>query len=310
MIRSAAALVLLAAPASAEITMTDSVGRTLTFAEPPTRVVALYNEAFGQMASLGIRPVATLVSPEMAADEDYYFEDGASIPLVGNMDGSPDPELVASFEPDLVIGWNAEEAATMEGIAPFYATDGVRGIEGVKDNLRDLGTILGIPERAEAAIADFEARAAAYAAQVPGRPTVLKLGAEGADRFFIASVGDPACLLLDLVATCEWASPDGGWSYQATAEAVLALDPDVIVLGNWSEMDDADFWAALDANPLWGEIRAVQEGRVVSVPGYSNPIFSSIAAGEKLLDTLIPAIFPEAFPDGALTDEQVAAAEE
>lgn len=141
--RASAALALLAAPAAAEIAVTDALGRIVTVPAPPDRVVALYNDAFGQMASLGIRPVATLVNPEMAADEEHYFEDGASIPLVANMDGSPDPEIVASFAPDLVIGWSAEEAAAMEGIAPFYALDGVDGVEGVKDNLRDLGRSLG-----------------------------------------------------------------------------------------------------------------------------------------------------------------------
>ena len=137
----------------------------------------------------------------------------------------------------------------------------------------------------------------------------LKLGAEAPGRFSIATRDDPACGLLDRVAACDWTGEGlGDWGYQAGTEAVLALDPDVIVLGNWSEMDDAALQAALAADPLWGEIRAVREGRVVSVPGYSNPIFSSIAAGEKLLDTLVPAIFPEAFPGGPLTEAEVAEA--
>ena len=304
---SALCLVLLAGPTLAEVAVTDGAGRELTFATPPERVVALYNDAFGQMATLGVRPVATLVNPEMAADAAYYFDDGASIPLVANMDGTPDPEIIASFMPDLIVTWSAEEAASFEGIAPvFVMHDG--GPEEVRRNLVDLGTILGASDRAEAELAAFDARVAAYAARVPEQPTVLKLGASNADSFWIGSAGDPACGLLDMVVTCNWPgeTPES-WSYEATTEAVLALDPDVIVLGNWSEMDDAGLQAALEANPLWGEIRAVKEGRVVTVPGYSNPIFSSIAAGNKLIDTLIPAIFPEAFPNGALTEAEVIA---
>jgi ABC-type Fe3+-hydroxamate transport system substrate-binding protein len=82
----------------------------------------------------------------------------------------------------------------------------------------------------------------------------------------------------------------------------------VIVLNNWTELSTEDFLAWIAQDPLWGELRAVQEERVIFQPEYSNPIFSSIAAGHKAVDMIIPAIFPETFPDGALTDDQVAAA--
>lgn len=78
---SALALVALLAPlaASAEMTATDAAGRTLRFAAPPERMVALHNDAFGQMAADGDRPVATLVIPDMAADGECYFPEDAEI---------------------------------------------------------------------------------------------------------------------------------------------------------------------------------------------------------------------------------------
>jgi iron complex transport system substrate-binding protein len=315
MIRSTAAGLLalcLAAPALAEpVAFTDALGREVTLPAPPERVVALYNDAYGHMATLSVRPVATLVNPEMQRDEATYFEDGASIPLVGAMDGSPDAERVASHAPDLILAWNAEEAAQFEGIAPVLALEPFDGIEGPKEALREIARVLGVPGRAEERIAAFEDRIRAYAARVPERPTVLKLSASGEDEFWFGTVGDPVCALLDEVVTCEWDNVGGqDWGYQGTLEQALALDPEVIVLNNWTEAGAEAFLAGIEANPLWGELRAVREGRVVFLPEYSNPIYSSVAAGEKALDTLIPAIFPEAFPDGALTDEEVAAAEE
>lgn len=309
MLRSAAALVLLAAPAAAEIPMTDALGREVTLPEPPERVVALYNDAYGHMATLGVRPVATLVNPEMQRDEAYYFEDGESIPLVGAMDGAPDPELVASHDPDLILAWNAEEAAQFEGIAPVLALEPFDGVEGPKEALREIARVLGQEEEAEARIAAFEDRIAAYAARVPERPTVLKLSGRGGGEFSFGTMSDPVCALLDEVVTCEWENAPGqDWGYQGTMEQALALDPEVIVLNNWTEAGAEAFLAEVEANPLWGELQAVKAGRVVFLPEYSNPIYSSVAAGEKALDTLIPAIFPETFPDGPLSEAEVAAA--
>jgi iron complex transport system substrate-binding protein len=288
------------------VTLTDALGREVTLLAPPERVVALYNDAYGHMATLGMRPVATLVNPEMQRDEVYYFEGGLSIPTVADMDGSPDPEIVASYEPDLIIAWNEEEARMFDGIAPVLSLEPFDGIEGPKEALRGIAVALGLSERAEARITEFEARIAAYAAMVPSRPTVLKLSASGENEFWFGTVGDPVCPLLGQVVTCEWENAPGQqWGYQGTLEQVLSLDPNVIILNNWTEASTEEFLAQIEANPLWAEIRAVQEGRVVFLPEYSNPIYSSIASGEKALDTLIPAIFPETFPDGPLTDEQV-----
>lgn len=302
------AAALLPLPAAAEIIFTDALGREVTLPEPPERVVALYNDAYGHMATLGVRPVATLVNPEMQRDEATYFEDGASIPLVGAMDGSPDAELVASHEPDLILTWSAEEAAQFEGIAPVFAWEPFDGIEGPKAALREIARVLGRQEVAEERIRAFEDRIEAYAARVPERPTVLKLSASGDNEFWFGTVGDPICPLLDEVVTCEWENASGQpWGYQGTMEQALALDPEVIVLNNWTEADSEAFLAGIEADPLWSELRAVKAGRVVFLPEYSNPIYSSVASGEKALDTLIPAIFPDAFP-APLTDAEVAAA--
>lgn len=293
------------------VTATDGLGRTVTLDAPPERIVALYNESFGHLATLGVRPVAVLANPEMLADEETYLAGGASIPQVGNSDGNPDPELIASHSPDLIFVWGAEEVESLGGIAPVFAMDGtaVAGDEAYS-GLRAVAAILGKQAEAEAAIAEFDARVAAYAALVPDRPTVLKLSASGENAFWFGSSNDPFCALMNRIATCAWEdlAGEGWWSYEGTLEQALALDPDVIVLNNWTELSTEDFLANLVANPLWAELRAVQEERVIFQPKYANPIFSSIAAGHKAVDMIIPAIFPEVFPDGALTDEEVAAA--
>jgi iron complex transport system substrate-binding protein len=318
MIRTAVLLpaVIAAAPLWADpITVTDSLGRSLAFDRPPERVVALYNDAYGQLATLGIRPVGVLVNPEMTADGTYFLPDATTIPSVAGAD-SFDAEAIAALDPDLIIAWGPEEVAALEGIAPVYATAGIATFDDTKADLLRLGTLFGVADVAQDRIAAFEARLAAYAAIVGSRDTtILKLGASDGGRFEPATINDPVCgVLFNAVGTCDWPDPSGAtgaaasWSYETGIETIVQMNPDVIVLNNWSSMTTADLLASLNQNPLWAELDAVRNGRVVFLEDYSNPIASSVAAAVKTLDLLVPAIYPDLFPTGPLTEDQVAAA--
>jgi iron complex transport system substrate-binding protein len=112
--------------------------------------------------------------------------------------------------------------------------------------------------------------------------------------------------MLAQVATCAWekATPDEFWGYETSLEGVLTLDPDVIILNNWSESSRQEMLAALSNDPLWNELWAVQAQRVFGTENYENPIASSLPAAQKFLDTYMPLMYPDVFPQ-ALTDEQV-----
>lgn len=295
------------------LTVTDGAGRELTFERPPERVVALWNGNFGQLAFLGVRPVATNADDVSLNDDTYFIENGTSIPSVENVGGDVDPELVASFEPDLIIALTVEEAQQMDGIAPVYVNQGLntQDLAFYKENLRIFGRILDREEEAEAAIIRFENRLQAYKHMVSGEiePTALISRAWGNQSFFIYTISTAACLLLDEVATCEWRNPAGGTSiYQTSYEGILSLDPDVVLLGHnsgFTNDDIDDLFAELADNPLWNELSAVRNDRVVYVRGYENQSVNSLASAVKFLDIVVPRLYPEVFPDGPPTDEQV-----
>ncbi|MEM8590961.1 MAG: ABC transporter substrate-binding protein [Pseudomonadota bacterium] len=305
-----AATTLLAEP----YTVTDGLGVEHTFDAPPERVVAIYNDAYGQVATLGFVPSAVLANPEMIKDTETYLAEGPDIDWVG---GDPwweiDAELVAANKPDLIIAWGQDHVDTLSSIAPVFAMDGLAGDDGrgAYNNLRAIAKVVGMEDEAEAQIAAFDARVAAYAALVPDQPTILKLSHTGEGSFAFASSGDPVCPLLDRIVTCQWQDPtgEGGWGYDGTLEQALAIDPDIIILNNWDDsLSSEEFMAMMEANPLYGELSAVKNNSILHDPDYHNPIFSSIAAGTVLVDTILPRAFPATFPNGALTDAEVAAA--
>jgi iron complex transport system substrate-binding protein len=287
------------------LTIVDGGGRELTFDAPPQRVVTYYNDSYGMLATLGLMPVAQSVNPEMLTDPIYFDGQGSNIPTIGYTD-SHDLEDVAAAHPDLVMVYSVEEAQALEDIAPAFVTYNPTTMEEQYEALRQYGILFGRQAEAEAAITAFQNRLAAYQTLAPGDVSVLKLGAMDGGAFWISTIDDPICQILDTLAVCEWekATPDEFWGYESTIEGVLALDPDVIILNNWTSGNREDLLAALDADPLWNELRAVQNGRVLGTPGYENPIASSLPAATKFLDTYLPLLYPDVFPE-ALTEEQV-----
>ncbi len=294
-----------ASTAGFPVTVTDGAGRELTFEQSPERVVALYNGNFGRMASLGVRPVATLANEEMLSDP-IYFEDGESIPSVRAPDGEIDLEAVAAADPDLILAFSLEEAQSMEALAPVYIPQEVDSLDGLYTETRTLARILGVQERAEEIISAFQDRLAGYQELTSRDFTVLMLGVMGDNSVWISTQDDPLCQVMHVVAQCPWETPfeTEFWGYEGTIEAVLGINPDVIILNNWTDASDEAVVQELESNPLWQELDAVQSERILSTSGYDNPIASSLPATQKFLDVYMPLLFPDLL-DGPLTDEEV-----
>jgi len=64
-------------------------------------------------------------------------------------------------------------------------------------------------------------------------------------------------------------------------------------------------FAKLAEHPLWNELSAVRNDRVIFIPDYTNPTPQSLVGARVMLDELVPRIYPDLFPDGPLTDEDV-----
>lgn len=306
--------------AAQEVTATDAHGQSLTLPAPAARVVADSITGLGQLLALGIAPVGSFCTPGADAAESLLAERNmplpAGTPCFSNPDWSNDWEKVAALEPDLFIGWAAEDAALLDGIAPFFsaqafATDGSSGdsLDMYDASLRAIGTLTGRDAEAEAAIAATRARVAAYAALAPAAPPrVLHLFADGGAVFWIFGQGSLNCQLLEEIADC--AAPGGPDEFyvQGTSELLLRIDPDVLVVVAYAGdylTDAAGLAAMTAADPLWSELTAVRDGRVVLMPHDARA--SSVYGINDYLDTIAPRLYPETFP-APLSAEQVAAA--
>lgn len=164
-IASAAALLLLVA------------GSAVAEGEKPSRIASLDYCADQFVLRLADRDRILAVSPDAGKSFSYMRAAADGLPRV-----RPRAEDVLPLEPDLVVrsyGGGPNIAAFLSRVGVEMAQVGaVEDLDGVKRVLREMAAALGEPERAEAIVAEMEAREAALRRRA-GTETMLYLTPSG-----------------------------------------------------------------------------------------------------------------------------------
>ncbi|WP_238439559.1 iron-siderophore ABC transporter substrate-binding protein [Microbacterium sp. JZ31] len=204
---------------------------------------------------------------------DAYAELGADEPVVFSTTDGIDFEAIADTTPDLIIaaysGPTEEEYATLTEIAPTVAYPGVAWYTPWRDSILLNAKALGLAEEGEALVADLEqqiadatadsdfaGKSAAFLYLNPADLSTTSIYATGDSRAaFLADLG------FDVPAAAKEADEAGTFYLDISAENVDKLaDVDVIV-----SYGGEDLLPALQADPLWSTLPAVQNGAVVAV---------------------------------------------
>jgi iron complex transport system substrate-binding protein len=297
MLLAGAAAALISRPVGAS-TITDALGRTLRFETPPQRVVSLTGSAEAQMVALGLRPIGTnLINRNYLANMAWLLGDGPPPAGVVNADWTPNAEALLALDPDLVIAWSAEQAATLGRHVPVYVMRTLRSIAALRANLLTLGTILGRTAQAEAGLAGFDRRLAGYARLAPRRTTTLGVSVTGNRRFWFFGVDSLMNELLGTLGDTRRVAPHARLAWvEGGIEAIHRADPDAILLVYWNAQPQDDVPAMLANDRLWRALRAVRAGRVIPANGFEAVTFQSIPTAMRLLDHVAPRLHPDIFP--------------
>jgi iron complex transport system substrate-binding protein len=170
-------------------------------------------------------------------------------------------EDIAALRPDLVIAGTPYRAGRIDellrarlNVLCLYP----QTLADVYDHIRWLGDLCGVPERADALVAEMEAHLESFKARTQGKPR---------QRVYVETWFDPLMNAPEWVA--EIVEALGGEFVPQPAgrridEAeIIAADPEVIVL-SWAGMEEIDP-AGVSSRPGWDQIGALREGRVVAV---------------------------------------------
>lgn len=297
----------------------ENCGFESSYTTPPERAVTMNQAATEVMLALGLedRMVGTAYLDDQILPQ--FEEAYTSVPVLS--DQYPSQEILFAADPDFVYGsyssaFGEEAAGSREMLAeleigsyvsPMACADRslrpeVVEFDDIFGEIRDIGAIFGVSDRAEAYIAELQM-------ELDEIQTALESSDESLSVFWFdsgtdipyvgACCGAPGLIMRTL--GLENILPDlpGSWA-EANWEDVVTADADVIVLIDASWDLAADKIALLKANPAYAEMQAVQNERYVTIPfSYTTAGIRNVDAVRLIAEALYPDLFPimEATPD-------------
>ena len=249
-------LVHAAAAAGFPLTVTDDLGRSVTFDASPERIVSLAPNHSESVCALGA--CERLVGVDRHSD---YPARLAGVRSLGDA-FAPDIEGIVALQPDLVL---VDEYSSVHlaleplGIAVYAGTP--QTYDETLAYLTLLGSILGADDMAADVVADIEATVASVVERLEGaeRPTVFF---ELDPTPYSAGPGSFIGVILATAGGENVVTAAMGDFPQVDPEFVVLADPDVIVL---SDAPFGESAATVAARPGWGNLTAVRDDRVIEL---------------------------------------------
>lgn len=283
-------------PASVTVT---NCGFELTVDSPPQRIVTIKSTSTELVLALGLGDrIVGQAFPDGPVPADLASVD---VPVIS--DFAPSEEAVLELEPDFVFGgWesnftaeNAGERAELKdlGIGSYVSPAACKGeyqpahlsFDDIFGYITEAGEILGAPDAAADLVAAQSAELADISADDSGKTALW--WSSGTDTPYVgAGIGAPQ-LVLDTIGLKNIAGDvDDTWT-SFNWEAVIAANPDVIVLvdASWNTAESKK--AYLASNPATANLDAVKNERYLVVPFAAGEAgVRSVAAATSLAEQL------------------------
>lgn len=271
-----ALLGLLAAPASASVSVSDFTGHSVRLEQPARRIVALAPSLVENLYAAGAGDA--IVGTVQFSD---YPPAAQQIPRIGGYN-SMSLEAIVALHPDLVVAWGS--GGTQDLVKRLRSLDipvyinVPRHLADIGRVIRDFGQLTGHSDTADAAAARFNARIAALRQRYAQRTPV---------RLFYAASNQPLQTLSNKGLIGDVFKLCGGHNIFADApslaprvsiESVLARKPQAIVAGDSYGDAWKTFWQQ------WPSLNAVKQQHLLSIPAdlISRPTVRIAQGAENL----------------------------
>ncbi|MCA0158589.1 ABC transporter substrate-binding protein [Tsukamurella sp. M9C] len=267
-------------------------GAPLTVPGPPSRVVVNDTGTAEILFALGLTDRIVGYTTYDGKHVDYNTS-----PWKADFDRAPSlgtaftRETIQAARPDFVFaGWNYGFKETTGvtpdwireiGAVPYQLTEACRQAGSTKRgimppldalfaDLTNLGTLFGVPERAEKLVAEYRARIDEVRTSAPAgkKARVFLFDSASPDPFTSGRTGTPQAIIENAGGENVFADLDDSWT-TASWEAAAQRDPEVIAIVDYGvgpeNTPDAKI-AQLRSQPLMANTTAVREGNVVVIP--------------------------------------------
>ena len=274
-----------------EMTVVDGLGRTVTLASSPQRIVSLAPSNTEILFAIG-------AGLQVVGRDDFsdYPEEAAALTSIGGPWGEFNTETLVALRPELVLaaGINTpEQVHVVEDLGTrVYYLANPADFDGLFQNLRLVGELTGHAADAEALVADLRARVEAVKSTVggPDRPTVYyEVDATDPNAPWTTGAGTFQQVLIETAGGKNIFADLEGW-VQVGLEEIVVRDPEIMIFGAGPSVPTTAESVAERSG--WEGITAVSGGKV-----YGIDTNWTDRAGPRLVDAL-EAMATLLHPDG------------
>ena len=280
----------------------DNCGTTITPDGTPERIVTVKSTTTELLIELGLADRIAGAGFLDGPIEAPYTATDVDIPVIS--DFLPGPEATLDLDPDaLVGGWESnfaadglgERAALADlGILTYVAPSACKEAGYMPDpmtfdllweQIEEAGRVFGAEDAAAALVETMRTGLEGIDPSTAGLTAVWY--SSGDDAPYVgAGIGAPQMMMDAAGLTNVFADVHDTWT-SATWEAVVAADPDVIVLIDATWNTAASKIEALEANPATAALTAVKERHYVTIPFAAGEAgVRNVKAVESILEQL------------------------
>jgi iron complex transport system substrate-binding protein len=282
------------AETTAVMTLTDQLGRTVSLAKIPQRIISMAPSNTEILYALGL-------GDKIVARTDYddYPAEVTSKPSIGGF-STPDFEKIISLSPDLIVAANLQWMDVITQLeekgVPVLVID-PKTIDQLLDGITLVGKATGVDAKAAEVVSGLRQRVDAVSAKtaslpVTDRPRVLYIVWH--DPLMVAGQGTLHDELIRVAGGTNVASGLSAFA-QTNAEFIIDANPQVVIVGvgMYAEGDAAFKWAINSPDLASTDARHGEPVRVYSVDSNlsDRPGPRAIDALEEFARLIHPELF-------------------
>ncbi len=290
--------------ADATRTVIDMTGNSIEIPATVDKVFVDWASGLALAMTLGATDKLIAVPPEY--DDDTFAWVRAICPDVQNVPRDDaafsNAEAALGYEPDLVITSTQENIDTYQNLGMTVIYVKFNNNESFKESLKIVGEALGEEEYAvaEKYCAYFDENVAMVSERLSGlsdadRPSVYYLDSRFADIYHTVGTGEIQEEWITLAGGTLATAPEfEGRNLEITAEKILEINPDIILVG---AQNQAEVRELLVTDPVLSALDAVKNDQVYRIP---QGMFPWCRTGPEAAIQMIWAgklLQPEAFED-------------
>lgn len=261
----------------------------------PQRIISLYTTPLANLLAFDLKPIA--ITPVTGVQDEfpsYLAEKVEEMEIVG-INYEPNLERITQLKPDLILGWDFHEQTypLLSQIAPTLLLP-QEIIKSPNANWQKytnyLATALGKQNKAQQLIAESDLRIAELKAALENSYSnrtisVAHISDEyGTEAYTVDSFSGSILSALGLERPQSQAITKPGGKIEAISEERLELiDGDVLFVLIYNDSDRQMLDDLLD-KPLWKKLKAVRDGQVYPVDGWSWVVANPLAANAVIDD--------------------------